>query len=170
MFLVVLLEKGYMRERIKEIIEFLRENSLFTNSPANEKAIERFKNGNVDIKFIATSGEPIGTDICSRCHNEKPTSKFSYYKARVNERGYLARSNALCTSCAKNSDKKRKGIIKDVVAEIPEDLICLRCNRKWEKGKKWHRDHDEKTGKYIATICGNCNMSRGDQRNPKTTY
>ena len=85
---------------------------------------------------------------------------------RVANTGYLQRSNAICDSCSKTINKARKDVLEK--ANIPEapkkNSIYPRCKRQW--AGNWHRDHSEVTGKFNEWLCGNCNMAKGDQRNP----
>ena len=156
------------KKKLIEIIEYIKNNNLFTNSKIHDKVYKKFKENNEKIKFILTSGEPKGTDECRECHKILSTSRFSYYQARVKQDGYLGRSNALCEDCSKKSMINRNKILEKDKNKIPKKPkkgdICKRCGRKW-KGK-WHRDHDEKTKEFNIWLCGNCNMSKGDQRNP----
>ena len=65
-----------MKKKIIEIIEYIRSNNLFTNSKTHEKAYERFKNDQADIKFILTNGIPSGTNICRECQKKSPYPSF----------------------------------------------------------------------------------------------
>ena len=157
------------REKILKILNYLERNKLFTSSRSLKKVIQAFRKGEVEsIFFIPTFGEPRGCDTCSRCDEKKPTRDFSYYQARVSENGFLSRSNALCSICSKKIDRDRKNILKKEENKIPptpkKGSKCPRCKRVWNG--RWHRDHSEKTKRFNRWICGNCNMSKGDQRNP----
>ena len=159
------------KKSIQEIIAILQKDNLLTNSVSTKKVIDRFKSGKGKIRFIVTSGMPRGTAECSRCDKKLRTSQFSYYQARVTNEGYLSRSNAVCKACSQKNLKKRKKIFLQDKEHIPKKpkggSICPRCERSW--GGTWHRDHDEKTGKFNCWLCNNCNMAKGDQRNPHIT-
>ena len=105
---------------------------------------------------------------CSRCHEKKPNTEFSYYLSRVSADGFLMRSNALCTDCSNKQNNKRSKILNEAhhMGLIPDKPnsgdTCQGCDRKWFGN--WHRHHDDNTHQFIAWLCGHCNMSQSDQR------
>lgn len=135
---------------------------VFTSSPTNQKVLQR---KGADVQLIATFGphSPHGTQQCRECRQHRPDDHFSYYQARVNNKGFLSRLNALCKNCAKESNKQRKEVLDNAV--IPPrpaaGTKCSHCQRPWSGN--WHRHHvgDE----FVGWLCGHCNMSFSDQRN-----
>jgi hypothetical protein len=146
----------------QELLDELKKRGLLTNSPVNEIVIKKNTN---DYKVILTLGKPEKEMVCRECRLSKPSDSFSFYQARVNSDGFLMRSNALCNECSTESNKQRKQVLDS--ADIPDKPksgdICQNCERPWEGN--WHRHHVE--DKFIAYICGHCNMSFSDQRNKK---
>lgn len=159
------------KREIIAIIEKLRNAGLLTRTKTNNLVFERFKNStNEDevIKFILSSGEPSKIQQCSECKENLSADQFSYYQARVDNQGYLSRSNALCNECSKKINKERKEILATQQDKIPErpqsGTLCPNCNRAWSGN--WHQHHSYETGEFVAWLCGNCNMALQDRRNP----
>lgn len=150
------LSKISNQDLLKEIIN----RGLFTNAVSN---ITLSNNIDDNIKVILTYGKPKGEMKCRECKEMKSTDSFSFYQSRVDRNGYLMRSNALCDTCSKHSNKQRKEVLDNAkIGDKPKKGdVCLNCNREWEGN--WHRHH--KDDKFIAYICGHCNMSFSDQRN-----
>lgn len=157
---------------IAELFRQIQEHGLFTNANAMigrvyDKLINDL-DGENGAKFIPTLGEPQTPDTCSECRQLLSWDMFTYYQTRVKSDGTLMRSNALCKSCNEKLNKKRKQILESEKSEIPDKPksgdICPNCERAW-KGN-WHRDHDYKTDKFVAWICGQCNMAMQDRRTP----
>ena len=151
----------------KELILELINRGLITNSPTNKLIggeISLDKLSSDDIRVILTKGKPTHTQQCRDCGQEYTSDHFTYYQARVDERGFLLRSNALCTSCSKKSNKSRKEVLD--AADIPDKPkkgdTCPNCNRSWNGN--WHRHHEG--DKFIEWLCGHCNMTFSDQRTP----
>jgi len=144
------------------LLEELRSRGVFTSSPVNHKVLNSQK---PDIKLIATFGasSPSGKQKCRECRRYRPDDHFSYYQARVNNKGFLSRSNALCKNCAKESNQQRKKVLDN--AQIPprpkNGSTCTHCKREWSG--KWHRHHVG--DRFMGWLCGHCNMSFSDQRN-----
>ncbi len=143
------------------------------NSEANKKVLKKLQeNPEQPVGLILTFGYPKEKDPkthkCSRCYEIKDHNNYSYYLSRVDGNGYLMRSNALCDSCTKLSNKKRSKILNNannegLIPDKPKDGdICTSCSREWYGN--WHRHHDDKNEKFIAWICGHCNMSLSEQR------
>lgn len=156
------------KKELIEIINKLKNANLLTNSDAHEKVIENFKNSNPDVlKFILTNGIPDGINQCRECRENLSAEEFSYYQLRVDSKGFLMRSNALCDSCSKKTNKDRKKVLdkdKDVIPPKPKrGTRCPKCKRAWHGN--WHRHHNQDTQKFVQWLCGNCNMSFQDQRN-----
>ena len=146
-----------------QLIRELQQRGAFTSSPVNRKVIESCRNNN--IKLIATfgAGSPKGLQQCRECMQWKSDNNFSYYMARVKNTGFLSRSNALCSQCAKTSNKQRKEVLDN--ASIPpkpcDGDTFVNCNRQWSGN--WHRHHVG--DHFVSWLCGHCNMSFSDQRN-----
>lgn len=160
------------KNEIIKLIESLKSEGLLTRSPGNEIVFNRFKNSNDKneiIKFILSSGEPSATQQCSECKENLSADQFSYYQARVDNKGYLSRTNALCQMCAKKLNKDRRDAFKKDKANIPKKPVpgtrCPHCKRAWSHS--WHKHHSYETGEFKAWICGNCNMALQDRRNPR---
>ena len=127
-----------------------------------------------DIKgIIIHKGPPPGLHKCSRCREHKDNTHFTYYQQRVDKKGYLMRSNALCTICKYETNLKRNTTLKKAKAEgkIPPKPqggdLCPNCNRHWgtkEEPRNWHRDHDAIRNVFRMWLCGDCNMAKHDHR------
>lgn len=153
-------------EATRQIIALAKEFKLFTKTDTSGKVIRRFEEENAPVQIILSSGEPPGTKQCSRCKEILKTSEFSYYQTRVDSKGYLMRSNALCSQCAGESNRARRQVLDKSVSPPkpgPGDR-CPNCRRAWSGN--WHRHHDPETEEFVAWWCSNCNMARQDQRNP----
>lgn len=157
--------KGSVKHIINIINYAIKELNLFTNSKTHDVVIDRFENDpdNETVNYIATSGYPAKELECRECRYMLPFDWFSFYQTRVDQHGYLMRSNAICKVCAEEINQKRKGVLDN--ANIPgkpkSGSTCPNCNRKW-KGN-WHRHH---VGDHFKEWwCGICNMSHQDQRN-----
>lgn len=161
---------GISRKEILKIINVLKKHNLLTNSNTHERVIERFEKHNSEVlKFIVTNGIPEGINQCRECKENLSTDQFSYYQLRVDSKGFLMRSNALCSQCSKESDKERKKVLDEFKDQIPskpkKGTRCPNCQRAWSG--TWHRHHDKKTKKFVKWLCGNCNMALQDQRNKR---
>lgn len=143
------------------------------NSTSNNKIYNLLKdNENLSIGISMTLGYPdtLSHDKykCSRCHEKKDYTKFSFYLSRIDSDGYLMRSNAICDTCSNEQNKKRQKILneandKGLIPDKPNSGdICEGCGREWHGN--WHRHHDDKTHEFISWLCGHCNMSQSDQR------
>jgi hypothetical protein len=145
------------------IIELNRRN-LITNSKSNESILKNLNNTN-DVQFVLTYGLPKEFMECRECCECLHPENFSYYMSRVDQNGYLMRSNALCDKCGKKNNKQRLNVFKN--SKIPKKpnkgAVCLNCDRKWSGN--WHRHHEG--DKFVNWLCGHCNMSFSDQRNKK---
>ena len=157
-------------KEIAKLFQKIKSLGLFTNSKTHDKVHKKLLDdpqGADGAKFIATSGEPKDASECSECRRILPDNQFSYYQTRVKQDGTLMRSNALCRDCAKRLDADRKQVFgsETNIPEMPnKGNECPNCGRVWNN--IWHRDHDYKTGKFRAWICGNCNMAKQDRRTP----
>lgn len=145
-----------------DIIKELYNRGLMTNAKSNEIILNNL-NENESIKLILTKGYPIKLMECRECRESLNSNLFSYYLSRVDQNGYLMRSNALCNHCAIKSNKERKKVLDS--ADIPNKPKkgdeCPNCKRSWSGN--WHRHHEEDN--FISWLCGHCNMSFSDQRN-----
>lgn len=143
-----------------EIIQELSNRGLMTNARSNDIILN---NLDQNLKIILTKGIPVENMECRECRNSLNPAHFSYYLSRVDQKGYLMRSNALCDKCSIKSNKQRKKVLD--VANVPDKPKkgdkCPNCNRSWFG--KWHRHH--KGHNFISWLCGHCNMSFSDQRN-----
>ena len=151
-----------------EIIARFKEAGLWTNSPSNQVAFDRFKKGESDtLNIILTNGMPMGISQCSKCKENLSDDQFGYYHARVTKEGFLQRSNALCANCRQEEQDEFAEVISQHEEDIPPapkpGSRCPNCNRAWSRS--WHRHHDHNTKKFIAWWCGNCNMAQQDRRN-----
>jgi len=162
----------------KELIQELdrrkeKDGTGILNSEANKKILDKLGvNPNLSIGVVMTLGYPEEitekTHKCSRCMNIKSYNHFSYYMSRVDANGYLMRSNAICDTCGKESNKKRTKILKDANqnGDIPKKpkkgSVCPGCNREWYGN--WHRHHDDDSETFVSWLCGHCNMSLSEQR------
>lgn len=143
-----------------DLIKELHERGFMTNSFSNDLILS----GNFEtFKVILTHGEPKTEMKCRQCRLKKPSDQFRFYQARVDSNGYLMRSNALCNECSKKSNSERKKVLDSaIIPKKPKSGdICVNCNREWTGN--WHRHHEE--DRFVAYICGHCNMSFSDQRN-----
>lgn len=147
----------------EELLKEVALRGIMTNSKSNSVIISGFPLNSVSV--ILTKGLPQNEMMCRECRKMKDPSNYSFYKSRVNSEGYLMRSNALCSECSSKSNKQRKEVLDN--ADIPEKPskgdICENCERSWDGN--WHRHHVGE--KFVAYICGHCNMSFSDQRNKK---
>jgi hypothetical protein len=145
-----------------ELIIELSKRNLITNSKSNEFILKNIGKTN-NIQFILTYGLPKECMECRECRECLLPENFSYYMSRVDQNGYLMRSNALCNNCGKKTNKQRQKVFQNSV--IPKKPIkgteCPHCNRKWSGN--WHRHHEGDN--FINWLCGHCNMSLNDQRN-----
>jgi hypothetical protein len=147
-----------------EIIKELNERGVLTNAKSNDNILKTL-DLNDNLKIILTKGLPIKKLECRECRVSLDPEYFSYYLSRVDQNGYLMRSNALCNKCASISNSQRKKVLD--IAEIPlkpkKGEECPNCNRSWFGN--WHRHHEGDS--FISWLCGHCNMSFSDQRNKK---
>jgi hypothetical protein len=145
-----------------DIIRELSNRGLMTNAKSNEIILNNL-NSNQNLKLILTKGLPVENMECRECRNSLNPTFFSYYLSRVDQNGYLMRSNALCNTCSVKSNKQRKKVLDS--ANIPfkpkKGDECPNCNRLWSGN--WHRHHEGNN--FISWLCGHCNMSFSDQRN-----
>jgi|LauGreDrversion4_2_1035121.scaffolds.fasta_scaffold20996_1 hypothetical protein len=143
----------------EELLLELKNRNLLTNSKSNDLVLN---NCTDNVKVILSYGEPNEQLKCRECRESKDSKHFAFYQARVDAKGYLMRSNALCDVCSKISNEQRKKVLDS--ADIPDKPksgeTCPNCLREWSGN--WHRHHvgDD----FIAYICGHCNMSFSDQR------
>jgi hypothetical protein len=148
----------------EELITELSKRNLITNSKSNDSILKNIDKTN-DIQFILTYGIPKECMECRECRECLHPENFSYYMSRVDQKGYLMRSNALCNNCSKKTNKQRQKAFQNSI--IPKKPIkgteCPHCNRKWNGN--WHRHHEGDN--FISWLCGHCNMSFSDQRNKK---
>lgn len=144
----------------KELILELKKRNLLTKSKSNDLLLTG--EYSQDIKIILTYGEPKNQMKCRECNEIKDSSYFSFYQARVDNKGYLMRSNALCTTCSDNSNKERKKVLNAAIIPTKPKSgdTCPNCLREWEGN--WHRHHVGND--FISYLCGHCNMSFSDQR------
>lgn len=147
-----------------EMILELHRRGLLTESKSNYNIVKNL-NENFNISIILTKGIPNEKNQCRECGQYLDSHNFNYYLSRVDQLGFLMRSNALCTECAKKSNKQRKKVLDN--SEIPpkpeKGSECPNCDRPWFGN--WHRHHEG--DKFIEWLCGHCNMSFSDQRNNK---
>jgi hypothetical protein len=145
-----------------ELIKELSDRGLMTNSKSNELILNNL-NKDQSIKLILTKGYPIKNMECRECLNSLNSNLFSYYLSRVDQNGYLMRSNALCNNCSIKSNKQRKKVLDstDIPDKPKKGSKCVNCNRFWSGN--WHRHHEGND--FISWLCGHCNMSFSDQRN-----
>lgn len=148
----------------KEIIKELQKRGLITNAKSNDIVLNTL-DLNENLKIILTRGIPTKNMECRECRNMLSPDKFSYYLSRVDQNGFLMRSNALCDVCTIKSNSQRKKVLD--IADIPpkpkKGSECPNCNRSWSGN--WHRHHEGDD--FISWMCGHCNMSLSDQRNKK---
>ena len=146
----------------EELILELNRRNLLTNSKGNELIVSNLSSED-DVQVILTYGLPKGCNECRECGEYLESQNFSYYMNRVDQHGYLMRSNALCNDCGKKSNNERKKVFESaIIPKKPKKgSECPHCNRKWSGN--WHRHH--KGDQFINWLCGHCNMSFSDQRN-----
>ena len=148
---------------VVDLIQELENRGYLLKSESTSKVLEKVKEGEVNFSAILTFGFPDKQLECRECLKTMDSNKFSFYLSRVDKNGFLMRSNALCTDCATESNKKRKKVFE--TASIPpkpkEGSVCNNCNRSWSGN--WHRHHEGDN--FIEWLCGHCNMSFSDQRN-----
>lgn len=145
-----------------DLIRELKNRELITNAKSNETILNNL-NDNENLKIILTKGIPTSFMECRECRRLLNPDVFSYYLSRVDQNGYLMRSNALCYDCSTNSNKQRKKVLdsSDIPPKPKKGEECPNCNRKWSGN--WHRHHEKEN--FISWLCGHCNMSFSDQRN-----
>jgi len=150
-----------------DMINELSNRGLMTNAKSNEVILTSLDE-NQPLKIILTKGLPVEDMVCRECGDTLNPHMFSYYLSRVDQKGYLMRSNALCYDCATTSNKQRKKVFDG--AYIPSKPNkgdnCPNCNRQWSGN--WHRHHEGDN--FISWLCGHCNMSFSDQRNKLINY
>lgn len=150
---------------IQEIVKEIERRGLITNAKSNKLIFNEVDNIE-RIQFILTKGLPTEQMECRECRQVLNSEEFSYYQSRVDQNGYLWRSNALCGECATYSNKSRKVVLDS--ADIPDRPKkgdeCPKCERPWIG--KWHRHHEG--DKFIEWLCGHCNTHLSDQRNKLT--
>jgi hypothetical protein len=171
------LEEASKRDLLQELIKRLKsEGTDILNSESNSKVLSELDSDpNLNFNISLTFGLPdtLSHDKyrCSRCDNKKETKCFRFYQSRVDKDGYLMRSNALCDTCSVESNKRRAATLSEAhrngeISDRPkEGDTCPHCSREWYGN--WHRHHDDVNHKFIEWLCGDCNMSFHDQRNPK---
>lgn len=148
----------------KDLILELYRRELMTNSKSNDSIVNNINTAN-DVKVILTYGLPNDCMECRECGECLDPKNFSYYMSRVDQNGYLMRSNALCNNCGKHSNAQRKKVFENsIIPKKPKKgSECPHCGRKWSGN--WHRHHEGDD--FINWLCGHCNMSFSDQRNKK---
>jgi hypothetical protein len=145
-----------------EIIKELNKRGLMTNAKSNDTILNNL-DVNQNLKLILTRGIPVENMELRECRNSLNPKYFTYYLSRVDQKGYLMRSNALCNECSIKSNKQRKKVLDraNVPSKPKKGEECSNCNRPWSGN--WHRHH--KGDDFISWLCGHCNMSFSDQRN-----
>jgi hypothetical protein len=126
-----------------------------------------------DIKgYLCHKGPPPGLHECSKCREHKDNTHFKYYQQRVDNKGYLMRTNALCNLCSIKNKKEKDETMKKDKNKIPKKpepgSMCPNCKRSWgtkENPRNWHKDHDAIKHEFRGWLCGHCNMSKSDHRN-----
>ena len=145
---------------LTDLLMEIKSRGLMTNSKKNEEIIN---SKSASIKIILSFGLPSEKLECRECGESKSPDNFTFYQGRVDNRGFLMRSNALCHYCMKKTNEQRKLVLDR--ANIPQKPkpgdVCINCNREWTGN--WHRHHVG--NEFISYICGHCNMSFSDQRN-----
>lgn len=147
----------------EELLKEISKRNLTTNSKFNETTISKKSFNGISIIF--TYGKPSGEMKCRECKEMKNVNCFSFYQSRVDSNGFLMRSNALCCDCSETTNKQRKEVLDNAIipSKPKKGDICSNCEREWPGN--WHRHHVG--DKFVAYICGHCNMSFSDQRNKK---
>lgn len=145
-----------------DLISELSRRGLLTNAKSNNEII-RTLDQNSKISVILTKGIPTNRMECRECRRTLNSYNFNYYLSRVDQNGFLMRSNALCYDCSSNSNRERKRVLENsIIPPKPEcGDECPNCQRPWTGN--WHRHHEG--DKFIEWLCGHCNMSFSDQRN-----
>ena len=145
-----------------EIIKELNKRGLMTNAKSNDTILNNL-DVNQNLKLILTRGIPVENMECRECRNSLNPNYFTYYLSRVDQKGYLMRSNALCNECSLKSNKQRKKVLDraNIPSKPKKGEECSNCNRPWSGN--WHRHHEGDD--FISWLCGHCNMSFSDQRN-----
>ena len=147
----------------EELLKEISKRGITTNSKSNEIIMTEKCFDSVNI--ILTYGKPSGMMKCRECKEMKDTDCFSFYQSRVDSNGFLMRSNALCCDCSDVNNKQRKKVVDNAIIPSKPKIgdVCSNCEREWLGN--WHRHHVG--DKFVAYICGHCNMSFSDQRNKK---
>jgi hypothetical protein len=147
----------------EELLKEISKRNITTNSKFNETTISKKSFDGISIIF--TYGKPSGEMKCRECKETKDVNCFSFYQSRVDSNGFLMRSNALCCDCSETSNKQRKEVLDNAIipSKPKKGDVCSNCEREWSGN--WHRHHVG--NKFVAYICGHCNMSFSDQRNKK---
>jgi hypothetical protein len=144
----------------KDLILELGRRGLFTSSEYNSTFMS---DPQESFKIVLTKGVENKTFLCRECHQEKDSSKFNFYQARVDREGYLMRSNALCSDCSLSlNEERQRAFDNSIITEKPSSgSLCPKCSRPWSNN--WHKHHEG--DKFIDWWCGECNMRHADQRN-----
>jgi len=147
-----------------DLIKEIHSRGLLTGAKSNQEIISNI-NKIGGLQVILTRGLPESELECRECRETLSSDLFSYYLSRVDQKGYLMRSNALCNNCSNESNKQRKKVFESsVIPDKPKKGDkCPHCDRTWFGN--WHRHHEG--DKFIEWLCGHCNMSFSDQRNGK---
>jgi RNase P subunit RPR2 len=147
----------------EELLKEIQRRGLFTNGKSNFLIMSGQSNFD-NVKVILSKGIPECDMECRECRKLLPPESFNYYQSRVDQNGYLMRSNALCNDCGIKSNKERNKVLTSESYKIPEKpkkgSTCPNCNRQWSGN--WHRHHVG--DKFLNWLCGHCNMSFSDQR------
>jgi hypothetical protein len=145
-----------------EILKELSKRGLITNSKSNTLILNTLTDDS-EFNIILTKGLPKEKMECRECRNHLTPEHFNYYLSRVDQNGYLMRSNALCNDCALKSNKQRKQVLNSAIipSKPKKGDECPNCKRHWTGN--WHRHHEDND--FISWLCGHCNMSFSDQRN-----
>ena len=124
-----------------------------------------------DIQCIVFStGPPKYKLECRECRGMLDANLFTFYKQRIDKYNNLMRSNAICINCKDMINFNRKRVLTKDAEIIPfkpqNGSMCNGCNRQWgtiDKPQNFHRHHVGEN--FVEWLCGNCNMSKNDQRN-----
>jgi len=145
---------------LTDLLMEIKSRGLITNSKKNEEIIN---SKSTSIKIILSFGLPSENLECRECGECKSPTNFTFYQGRVDNKGFLMRSNALCYNCMKKTNEQRKLVLdRAIIPQKPKPGdVCTNCNREWSGN--WHRHHVG--NEFISYICGHCNMSFSDQRN-----
>jgi hypothetical protein len=145
-----------------ELLDEIQRRGLLTNSKRN---LEILNSDLTSLRVILSYGLPQNLLKCRDCGDLKSSNNFNFYQGRVDNKGFLMRSNALCSVCSLKSNNERKIVLSTVKIPKPNPGdVCENCNRQWFGN--WHRHHVG--DKFLSYICGHCNMSFSDQRNKLT--